>query len=462
MGRRSRRLRILGLAAVATGLTLAAMSEWATAREHVTWIDGAHPQGTPTDLDKVGMLKFGPSQARNVLVLNPGTSASSSYFAPLARTVVRQLNGWQVWAVERRENLLEDQSMLNKFKRGDVTPTRFFNYYLGWLQHHNVDNHFHPVPESSVGFARRWGMRVEVNDLRHVVKQAASKGGHVVLGGHSLGGSITTAYATWDFNGEAGVDDLSGLVYIDGGSSPDPVTPAQARQSLRDLNHGSPWLAFGGISAPYLGLFSAVGSTLAKVAPDSPAELEGFSLLPPNLVPPVPATNESGFGYAVDASTSPDNLRAAQVNAGHLAASGDPRPWVRDGAITPIQRYASMLSGTRLMNVDGTAWYHPMRLTIDSGAVAAGNQNPAQDVLNVRATHGDDIDVPIYAFGAALGGERVLDAARVLANQSNLPASELTLINHESTYTHNDPSAANPHNAFINHLVVFLHSVRAG
>jgi hypothetical protein len=278
----------------------------------------------------------------------------------------------------------------------------------------------------------------------------------VVLGGHSLGGSITTAYATWDFKGGAGVDDLSGLAYIDGGSSPDPVTPAQARQSLRDLRDSSPWLAFGGIGSPFLGLFSAVGSTLATVAPDSPAELEGFALLPPNLVPPVPATNESGFGYAVDAGTSPDNLRAAQVNAGHLAASGDPRPWVRDGAITPIQRYASMLAGSRLTSVDGSAWYHPLRLTIDSGAVAAGNRNPAQDILNVRAIHGDDIDVPIYAFGAALGGDRVLDAARVLARQSHLPAGSLTLVNRERTYTHNDPNSAIPNNVFIDRLVPFL------
>ena len=456
---RSRKLRILALAVAATGLTWAATSGSALAKKHVIWMDGAHPRGTPANLDQVGVLKFGAPSARDVLVLVPGTSASSAYFAPLARTLTRRAPGWQVWAVERRENLLEDQSMLNKVKRGVATPTRFFNYYLGWLTNPKITNHFRPVPTSSVGFARRWGMRVEINDLRHVVKAAARKGGHVVLGGHSLGGSITTAYATWDFKGKAGVKDLSGLVYIDGGSSPDSVTPAQARKSLHDLQSTSPWLAFGGISAPFLGLFSVVGSTVAKVAPNSPAELEGFSLLPANLVAPVPATNEGGFGYAVDAGTSPDNLIAAQVNAGHLAVSGDPRPWVRDGAITPIQRYAAMLSGTRLTNVDGTAWYHPLRLTIDSGAVADGNRNPAQDILNVRATHGDDVDVPIYAFGAALGGERVLDAARILANQSNLPASELTLVNREHTYTHNDPSAANPKNAFLANLVPFLSQV---
>ena len=72
-----------------------------------------------------------------------------------------------------------------------------------------------------------------------------------------------------------------------------------------------------------------------------------------------------------------------------------------------------MFSGWGLKSLDGTAWYHPQRLTIDSGAVAAGNKNPAQDVLDVRATHGHDLPkrLRIYAFGAALGGQRVLDAA---------------------------------------------------
>jgi len=44
-----------------------------------------------------------------VLVLVPGTSAGAAYFEPLAKTIVRHSKGWQVWSVERRENLLEDQ-----------------------------------------------------------------------------------------------------------------------------------------------------------------------------------------------------------------------------------------------------------------------------------------------------------------------------------------------------------------
>src|SRR2546423_12061123 len=114
-------------------------------------------------------------------------------------------------------------------------------------------------------------MNVEVEDMRRVVEAAKKLGGKVVLGGHSLGGSITTAYATWDFNGKPGAKDLSGLVFIDGGSSPTPASPDQANMQLQALQNGSPWLSFGGIPAPYAGFFNATGSTRGKIAPQDPA-----------------------------------------------------------------------------------------------------------------------------------------------------------------------------------------------
>ena len=119
--------------------------------------------------------------------------------------------------------------------------------------------------------------------------------------------------------------------------------------------------------------------------------------------------------------------------------------------------WAGMLSGTGLRGTDGSAWYHPLRLTIDAGAVAGGRPNPAQRVLGVRAIHGDRVKVPIYAFAAALGGTRVLAAARALAHRSHLPARELTLVDRHTTYAHNDPAAAAPAgNVFLRRLEPFL------
>jgi hypothetical protein len=120
---------------------------------------------------------------------------------------------------------------------------------------------------------------------------------------------------------------------------------------------------------------------------------------------------------------------------------------------------ADVVSGWGLKGLDGTAWYHPMRLTIDAGAVAAGNANPAQKVLGVHATHGDDLprSLRLLAFGAALGGTRVLDATENLARQSGIPAKHVTLVDRHTTYAHNDPNTASPSkNVFLKRLVPFL------
>jgi pimeloyl-ACP methyl ester carboxylesterase len=477
MTRRSRRLAtVVALAFMLAGVAAPMAAAKHEGRrgcdrcDHVsfTWMRGFDESSTPDQLDRVGVLAIGPPRAKNVLVLSPGTSAGAAYFKPLAEDIVERTNGrWQVWSVERRENQLEDHSVLDEFKRGHATAHQVFDYYLGWLVDPSITDHFQLIPDSSVGFARRWGMNVEIEDLRRVVEAADGRGRRVILGGHSLGGSITTAYATWDFNGKAGARDLDGLVYIDGGSGPIPVSEQQARQSLQDLQAGSPWLAFGGIPAPFAGLFASTGGCEAFYDPTGPSLGYSFPLLPENLKPPLPVgvmpTNEAQFGYALDASMSPPSLIAAQVHAGHLATSGNPRGWI-DDEITPIRRYGAMLCGAGVPGHDGDAWYHPMRLTIDAGAVAAGNPNPAQGILDIHAVHGDDLKkhTPIYAFGAALGGVRVLAAARVLAQQSGIPDGELTLVNREGTYSHNDPNAASPENEFLDHLIPFLRRIAPG
>jgi pimeloyl-ACP methyl ester carboxylesterase len=469
MQRRHRMPARLALIAIAAAALWVGFAGTAIAKVPVrfTSMTGFPSPGTPPDLNKVGILKTGDPKAQNVLVLNPGTSASAAYFEPLAKSIVKVLPDWQVWAVERRENFLEDQSELNLFKQGKVSPTDLFNYYLGYLSNPSVANHYHAVPDSAVPFARQWGMNTEIQDLRLVVQAAGRHGRNVAMGGHSLGGSITTAYATWDFNGTPGGRDLSGLVLIDGATSPTPVTVDQANASLADLQNKSPWLSFGGIPAPLAGLFGTVGSAAAKVAPNSLSVFSGWPLLPSYLQPPpgVNPTNEAGFGLSTDVKTSPSSLIAAQVHSGQLAASGDPRGWDRAGNITPIQRWASMFSGWGLQDRDGTAWYHPMRLTIDSGAVGDGVTNPAQAVLDVHSTDASLLPkrLRIYAFGAALGGARVLLAAQTLAAEAGIPRRNLKLVDRSATYAHNDPNAAAPKvNAFLKRLIPFLNSISAG
>ena len=431
---------------------------------HVTWMDGFTAPGTPAKYNKVGILKVGPSSAKNVLVLEPGTSAGSAYFVPLAKWIVSKTSGWQVWSVERRENLLEDQSELDLYKEHKVTTTQLFNYYLGYIKNPSVSRHFQSIPNASVTFASQWGMNVAVQDLHVVIDSAKKLGGHVVLGGHSLGGSVVTAYATWDFDGKAGADALSGLVYIDGSSSSTSITAQAATQDLQALNApgAPPWLSFGGITAPFAGLFEATGSASAFQDPNGPSLGQTSGLLPSDIVPPVKVTNLGQYGYALNVATSPPALVAAQGHLGEgIAASGPIHGWNSQGALTPIERFATMFSGEGVKGADGTEWYFPQRLTDDTGAVANGNANPAQSVLGLDATMGHSMpkDLLIYAFGAHLGGQAVLDATTALAEQSGIPMANLTLVNRQSTYAHNDPAGAYPNNVFFQDLVPFLRKV---
>jgi pimeloyl-ACP methyl ester carboxylesterase len=449
------------------------------------------------DLNTVGVIEVGPTTAKNVLVLEPGTSAGAGYFVPFAKSLVAHTRGWQVWAVERRENLLEDQSELTKAKHGRATGPELFCYYLGWLTTGTCMPHFLPltfpfagIPESKLikEFADEWGMNVAVEDLHAVIEAAKGLGGKVVLGGHSLGGSVVTAYATWDFGGTPGADGLSGLAYIDGGSSPIPISGEEAETKLSNLRAApSAWLTFGGISSPFLGLFSALGSAGTLLTPEEAALAENFSFLPENLKPKnpagcklseagceqIPVDNEALFGFGVNVGTSPPNLMAAQIHAGagiEPAAKEDGlHGWNDAGALTPLHRYAEMLAGAGLP-VDGSEWYFPERLTLDTGAVADGNANPAQEVLGEHAIHGHELphSLKIIAINSELDkafGANSLQAAEILAEQSEIPRSNLTLIEREETYAHNDPVGADPEsggifeNVFFRELVPFLETI---
>jgi pimeloyl-ACP methyl ester carboxylesterase len=428
----------------------------------------------PAEYGQVKVVEHGPEDAENVLVLVPGTSAGASYFTPVALDIVDELDGWQVWSVDRRENLLEDHSALDRRAAGEITSQEVFDYYLGWLGDDSITDHFEPAggqaaDDESVDFARDWGMAVTIDDLHAVIEEAAGLGGEVVLGGHSLGGSITVAYATWDFDGRPGADDLAGLALIDGGSGAGQAPSVdEAETELAELETGSPFNDIVGLGLPWsAGVFNSLGSTSTVLEPDEPSLAFDSPLIPANLKPPVQPTNAAQYGYALDTETSPDGLELVEMHLGQLDDGGDPRGWV-DDELVPVERAARMFSGLiegadgdePLDGVDGTAWYHPRRLSLDSGAVNGGIENPAQDVLGVRAIHGAELDLPIYALETSFGSGRVLTGARLLAEQSGIPEGELTLVDESDRLTHTDPMGVETsQNPLVETLVPFLSEI---
>ena len=162
---------VLAIAAVAAALACAAPVAGAAT---FSWIQGYDEPATPDALDRVGVLKEGPADAKKVLVLVPGTSASAAYFAPLAQDILSKTKDWRCWSVERRENLFEDHSMVDRAKRGEATVQQVFDYYLNWLTNPAITDHFQ-LALGAPSFVRQWGMRVAVEDLRHVIEEHAPK-----------------------------------------------------------------------------------------------------------------------------------------------------------------------------------------------------------------------------------------------------------------------------------------------
>ena len=406
----------------------------------------------PSRLDRSYVLKVGPSSARRVLVLVPGTYGGAGNFRLVARDIVKRVPGLQVWAWDRRTQGLEDTSV---FERGN--PDDAFAYYLNFQP--VGGRTFDPVNGAEdTPYAREWGLETSLEDLRRVVLSARDGGRRkVILGGHSLGGSTVMAYASWDFKGRPGYRDLAGMVLIDGAldSTRPRLSASDARAGKSAIEEGDPFADLLGLNLPWAaGVFAETGALFARKAPDAPAALADYPLLPAAFKPPVRATNEAGFGYAFDIDTAPPALGLLHVRAGRLADAGDPRPWI-DGENTPVQRLARTF-GTEPAN--GVEWYFPRRLPLDLQAASALRPTPAARVLGVRVRHARDVNVPLFAFGTDFSGGRVIDSARRFARTSKVPSASFA---QSRRFTHLDPLTAEPRqNHFLKTVVPFLKRVR--
>jgi pimeloyl-ACP methyl ester carboxylesterase len=402
------------------------------------------PAAGPAKYDRVWVQQLGPSDARQVLVLVPGTQGGAGGITPVARDIVRRVPRTQVWVVDRREQAFEDTSVFE-----GRNPDAALDYYLGFK--------YHSVKGTDAKYVAEWGLATQLRDLRSVVKRAHAGGRRVILGGHSAGASTAVAYAAWDFGGHPGYRELDGLVLIDGGllGSFSEANLKRAKSELADIRSGNVFLDLLGFGIPEIaGIFAQTGALYAYERPDALSTLQTFPLLPDQFKPSFPVTNEGLLGYAFDESTSPKALELIHIRAGHLAASGDPRGW-QDGELTPIRRFAKAYAGN---DPNATEWYYPRRLLLDIDAANDVRQNAAARYLGLRLEHASQIDVPLYAFSTGLTRGAVARGARRLARMSRIPRS--VVIDDRKT-SHLDPlSAAPQRNHFLKSVVPFLVSIR--
>ena len=301
-------------------------------------------------------------------------------------------------------------------------------------------------------------MGVALNDVRAVVLKAR-KGGkrHVALGGHSLGASLTVAYAAWDFNGRPGFKDLDGLVLMDGGllGSFDAFDLAQAQQQITNLSTTNPFLDLLGLGLPEVaGLFAEIGGIYAERDPAASATtLQGTTLLPPEFNPPFPVSNRALLAHAFDRDYSPPSLGLLHVNAGALAPSGNPRDWV-DGGVTPVSRLAATFGQEPSNAVE---WYFPRRLTIDTNGADQMRQNDVARFLGLRLFHTRKVDLPLYSIQTDLTHGEVLQGSRAFIRRARTTRRESVLVNADPEQSHLDPLTASPkQNAFFETVVPFL------
>src|SRR6188472_2066642 len=140
------------------GLVLAVvLAGPAAAAERVTAIPGAGGPG-PAKYDKVFVTKFGPKNAKRVLLLMPGFYGGAGDFTLDAREIVKRVPGLQVWALDRRSQALEDTGRFADALAGRIGVQQAFDYYLGWLANPAIQPHFQPLDPARFAFAKQWGL----------------------------------------------------------------------------------------------------------------------------------------------------------------------------------------------------------------------------------------------------------------------------------------------------------------
>jgi pimeloyl-ACP methyl ester carboxylesterase len=432
----------IALAAFAAALAAAPAAQAATKVAEtyttVTRVNGSDP----SDCNKLRVLKMGPSSAKNVVVLIPGYLGGSGDFRVIGRRLVPALkNKAQVWGIDRRSQCLEDVSGFSSSSMKDILGYYYFSETRNGKK-------FTPaaIGDPGVEAARNWGLKTTLEDVRAVVLAAKTGGRKVVLGGHSLGGSLTSEYATWDFNGTAGYKDLAGMVLVDGaargtfGAQPDQTA---INSQIAALSTGNPFSQILPGAPTYLtGVLPEMSAMYAIKEPKSNAALQGllnavgFGAFTREVVKETGKptkgllNNEGGLGYAFDRDTSPESFQLFHMNMGSLKPStavGGADGW-QDGGITDLAD-VKQLFGVEPGNF--VEWYFPKRLSIEVGAATNLSQNSVTDSLGLRPWHLADVNVPLYAFetGLTCSARPVIkpgDASTVAAMMTWIDANKST------------------------------------
>ena len=195
-----------------------------------------------------------------ILILMPGTWAGAMSLNQYAVDLLRLakdsgVKGFQVWLIDRRSEQLEDHTgilwanqNLSKMPVNEILQG-LSDYYRPFFKDDGqnkmlMNRKLTPLDHNAVRFIANWGGDTTIRDWRVVVLAAAKAvgdeviekpgeepvivkkpGKKILIGGHSLGGSLTVLYAAYDFDRRPnkeilGANDVDGLVLLEGGGFP--------------------------------------------------------------------------------------------------------------------------------------------------------------------------------------------------------------------------------------------------
>lgn len=399
---------------------------------------------TPSELDRAQIVRFRSStatEARAIVIAVPGIFGGAGSFEMLARHLVRRSvaagEPIEVWAVDRRSNRLEDLRGLDAAE-ATQSPDVARGYYLRRETVGGVAFEGY-LEQGDVPFMSEWGLAMHLEDLRALIEQIPSdeRRARVFLMGHSLGASMTEAFAAWRFGETRGAEMLAGMVLVDGAASPTGFTEDEYRNGTSGGIMSVPGVDAIRATTRYLALpllgvqvytVAEIAAMSALYAPEAiERDRERSSVLATLMgltVRELPAmTNEAAFGFAFDDASN--GLSFAAVSMGQstggpvegydslfgtrLIRPSDPAAtytWIDALEVDPPE--LTPLANLAHSWVDGRTnfaeWYFPVRLALDLSAVGGLviPEDGWQASEGLRAFDGALVDAPILAVAAAL------------------------------------------------------------
>jgi pimeloyl-ACP methyl ester carboxylesterase len=188
-------------------------------------------------LDPINPQGVNPASTDAMLVMLPGILEGANGFEYMARQLVylakiEDHRNIECWAVERRNNRLEDLNAANYLE--DQVASGAMN--IEQAAQVAIDYYYGGKPlngktfggwyrDKDVPFLSEFGLELDTKDvftvMNTMVPDQATRKQKVFVGGHSLGGIMTSMFAAWDLDGnpatldDAGFNNCAGIFGLD-------------------------------------------------------------------------------------------------------------------------------------------------------------------------------------------------------------------------------------------------------